>query len=183
MLFPSLETNRLRLIEITEANASEIFNIFSNEDVIRYYGMDSFHTMKQASLIIDLFSKRFQNKQGIRWGIVKKDTNEFIGTIGLNNLQVASKKAEIGYDLLPDFWRRGYVYEAIKEVITYSFQILEIYRIGAVTYPENEASSNLLYKAGFQKEGELRGYLFQNGQSHDAFIFSILKTDWNKNNT
>ena len=46
--------------------------------------------------------------------------------------------------------------------------------MGAVTFPANVASIGLLKKNGFMEEGKLRSYLFQNGQSHDALVFSML---------
>ena len=45
-------------------------------------------------------------------GIVLKETNTLIGTIGLNNLQLWSKRSEIGYDLHPRYWGNGYASEA-----------------------------------------------------------------------
>ena len=45
-----------------------------------------------------IFFKNYFKKKAIRWGIVLKETNVLIGTIGLNNLQLWSKRSEIGYD-------------------------------------------------------------------------------------
>lgn len=68
--------------------------------------------------------------------------------------------------------------EAVRAVIDYCFNVLNLYRIGAVTFPQNEASFTLLLNLGFEKEGLLRGYLYQDNSSHDAFIFSLTKPDW-----
>ena len=78
----------------------------------------------------------------------------------------------------PDFWRRGLAKEAVLEVLRYSFEELGLYRMGAVTYPANDASNTMLKKLGFKQEGVLRGYLFQRGTSHDALIFSLLEPEW-----
>lgn len=68
--------------------------------------------------------------------------------------------------------------EAVREILRYSFEDLEIYRIGAITYPQNEPSIQLLKRLGFTEEGLLRGYLYQNNQSHNALVFSLLRTEW-----
>ncbi len=177
MIFPVLETERFILKEITSEHTSTIFSIFSNEDVIRYYGMSPFTSIEQATEMIQSFAKNFELKRSIRWGITWRETGELVGTIGLNNLSILNKKAEVGYDLLPEYWRKGIISEALEAVISYSFNKLDLYRIGAVTFPENKPSYTLLKKAGFQKEGLLRGYLYQNNQSHDAYIFSLIKPD------
>ncbi|ENQ3078171.1 GNAT family N-acetyltransferase [Bacillus cereus] len=176
-MFPIIETERLRLIEITQTYSQNIYDIFSLEEVTRYYGMNPFKEVEQAVRMIDSFTKNFQEKRAIRWGIVVKETGDFVGTVGFNNLQLWSKRAEIGYDIHPAFWRKGYASEAVREVLEYGFQELDLFRIGAITYPENWASSYLLLKLGFQKEGLLRGYIYQGNQSNDALVYSILKTN------
>lgn len=181
MKFPNLETKRLQLVHIDHQYDQAFFEIMSNDIVTEFYGMDSLESVKQAAKIIDSFDDNYTKKQGMRWGIIWKETNEFIGTIGLNNLSNWSKRAEIGYELHPDHWRKGIVTEAVKAVLDYSFHDLELFRMGAVTFPENASSNNLLEKIGFKKEGILRGYLYQNSQSHDAFVFSLLRTEWMEN--
>ena len=180
MSFPILETERLKLMEITEENAGAIYDIFSREEVTRYYGLMPFQEKAQAQKMVESLARNFEEKRGIRWGMILKETGEYIGSVGLNNLVKTSKRAEVGYELHPDFWRKGIVSEAVKAVLKYSFEDLDLYRIGAVTFPENDPSSNLLLKLGFQKEGLLREYIYQGGVSYDTFVFSILKTDWVK---
>ncbi|ETI68797.1 GNAT family N-acetyltransferase [Neobacillus vireti] len=178
MNFPVLETKRLKLIELTDLHANSLYEIFSLEEVTRFYGTDRFTLHVEASRLIDMFHKNFLEKRGIRWGIKLKENQKIIGTIGLNGLQLKNKRAEIGYELHPSFWRRGYTSEAIKEVLRFSFQQLELYRIGAVVYPENQASNNLLLKLGFTNEGLLRGYIHQNEQFHDTHVLSLLRPEW-----
>ncbi|TQR17974.1 GNAT family N-acetyltransferase [Psychrobacillus soli] len=178
MDFPVLETNRLKLIEIKEAHVDHIYSIFSNEEVIRFYGMAPFQQKEQAINLIQSFSKNFQEKRSIRWGIYLKETYELVGTLGLNNLSLAQKRTEIGYDLLPAYWRRGIVSEAVEAIIHYCFEELKLFRIGAVTFTENESSYKLLLKLGFQQEGLLRGYIYQNDKSNDTLLFSLIKPEW-----
>ncbi|TQR19485.1 GNAT family N-acetyltransferase [Psychrobacillus vulpis] len=180
MDFPVLETNRLKLMEIKKENADSIFRIFSDDEVTRYYGMASFEQKEQAINMINSFTKNFQDKRSIRWGIFWKETSELVGTVGLNNLQLSQKRTEIGYDLLPSYWRKGIVSEAVEAVVRYCFEELDLYRIAAVTFTENESSYKLLLKLGFQKEGMLRGYIYQNDKSNDTFVFSLIKPEWTK---
>lgn len=76
-----------------------------------------------------------------------------------------NKLAEIGYEIHPEQWRKGYTLEALSEVILYGFDVLGLTRIGAVVFIENEASNNLLEKVGFQKEGILKDYMYQDGKA------------------
>ena len=57
---------------------------------------------------------------------------------------------------------------------------MQLIRIAAVVYTENEASHRLLKKAGFQEEGLLRKYMIQNGVAHDTVIYSLLEEEWKR---
>ncbi len=178
MTFPILETERLHLVEIGQEFRDNYFGIMSLDEVTKYYGMESLKNVEQASKIIESFSNNFLNKRAIRWGIKDKDNQEFIGTLGFNNVSLLHKRAEIGYEIHPHYWRSGYTSEAIKEVLRYAFEELDLYRVGAVIFPENTASIRLIKKMGFVEEGLLRGYLFQHNQSNDALMFSLIKSEW-----
>ncbi|WP_026833078.1 GNAT family N-acetyltransferase [Exiguobacterium undae] len=178
MPFPTLETSRLALVEVTPEHAPALFHILANEDVTRFYGMNPLRAQHDALNIIASFKQTYDTQQGIRWGIMIRDSGTFIGTLGLNHLSLYSKKAEIGFELDPAHWRRGYAAEAIQAVLEYAFETLALHRMGAVTFLENEASIQLLTRLGFEEEGILRGYLYQDDSSHDGRIFSLLRPDW-----
>lgn len=174
-MFPNLETERLILRELTREDAESVFNCFSNEEVTRYYGLEPFKEIQQAENLVILFSNNFTGKRGVRWGIERKETKGIIGTIGFNLWSPNHRRAEIGYEIHPDYWRKGYTQEAVTEIVSYGFEHMGLTRIGAVVFTENEASNKLLTKIGFQQEGILRDYMYQNGQAHDTFVYSILK--------
>ena len=173
-MFPQLETERLRLRELTVNDAERVLACFTNELVIRYYGQDKMTRVEEAKDIIHFFTRNFHEKRGVRWGIERKETNELIGTIGLNALVMKHKRAEVGYELHPDYWGLGYASESLASVLSYGFKQLELTRIGAVVFLENEASSRLLLNQGFQREGILRSYMCQNGKPHDAYLYSLI---------
>lgn len=173
-MFPTLETERLILREITKNDSNAIFSCFSNKDVTRYYGQETLDKIEQAEAFVDFFSNSYKEKRGIRWGIERKGIQDFIGTIGFNAWSPKHKRAEIGYELHPEHWRKGYTYEALSKVIQYGFDEFGLTRIGAVVFLDNKASNKLLTKAGFQREGVLRDYMYQNGKAYDTYVYSIL---------
>ncbi|NIK67817.1 GNAT family N-acetyltransferase [Paenibacillus sp. BK720] len=173
-MFPVLETDRLHLREITGGDIADIFACFSNKQVTRYYGQEALERMDQAQALIDYFAAGYAEKRGIRWGIERKGTMGLIGTIGFHLWSPKHRRAEIGYELLPESWRNGYASEAISAVLRYGFRELGLNRIGAVVFTDNVASSRLLAKLGFQQEGILRDYMVQYGKAHDTYIYSLL---------
>lgn len=174
-MIPTLETKRLLLREITKDDADSIFSCFSNEDVTRYYGQETLNNIEQAEAFVDFFANSYKEKRGVRWGIELKGYQGIIGTMGFNAWSPKHKRAEIGYEIHPEHWRKGYTFEAISKVIQYGFNEFGLTRIGAVVFMENEASIKLLTKAGFEKEGILRDYMYQNGEAYDTYVYSIIK--------
>lgn len=174
-MFPILETERLILRELTEKDAEGIFACFSNKDVTRFYGLETLKSLDEAEKLIDIFSKNYYNKSGIRWGIERKESEGIIGTIGFNAWSAKHKRAEIGYEIHPQQWRKGYTSEAVCKVLSYGFDVMELTRIGAVVFVENKASNQLLRKIGFQEEGVLRKYMYQDGKAYDTYVYSHIK--------
>lgn len=174
-MFPILETERLVLRELVENDALVILNCFSNDEVLRYYGQKPLKSIEQVKQIIISFSKSFEEKGGIKWGIELKEKGTIIGTMGFQDWSHEHKRANLSYALFPEIWGKGYASEAIETVISFGFQELGLERIGAVVFIENQASNNLLTKMGFQKEGVLKHYMYQDGKPHDTNVFSLLK--------
>jgi len=101
---------------------------------------------------------------------------EVIGSIGVHQLSdIYSKSAEMGYWIAEDFWGRGIVPLAIKEMLQYGFATFDIDRIFARTTHTNLASQQVLKKAGFIFEAELKGTIFKNKEYFDELIFGFRK--------
>ncbi|WP_332645636.1 GNAT family N-acetyltransferase [Lysinibacillus sp. 54212] len=173
-MFPILETERLLLREITEHDTQVIFNLFSNDAITRFYGQDNLTLIEQAEQFVHFFAKSYKEKRGMRWGIELKGQKGIIGTIGYNHYSPKHKRAEIGYELHPDYWGYGYAKEAVLKAISYGFSELGLTRIGAIVFLENDSSNHLLKSIGFQQEGILKAYMYQNGQAYDTYIYSLL---------
>lgn len=176
--FPTLETERFILRRIDVHDAKEIFDYFSKDEVTRYYDLDSFTDIHQAIELIKRWDQRFEDRQGIRWGIAGKEDNKLVGSCGYHSWAKEHFKAEIGFEVAPQFWRKGIITEVLKPILAYGFQHMQLHRVEAYYDPANTASKKSLEKAGFRYEGLLRECMFEKGQFVDAEICSILSKDF-----
>ena len=167
-----LTTNRLHLRKITKEDAPAIFSYFSNPEVTKYYGMETLTTIEQAEHLVRHFATILEGNKGMRWAIELKERPGLIGTIGFNLLSIAHKRAEIGFELHPDFWGRGIVGEAVEIIVRFGFEELKLNRIGATVFIDNKASQQVLIKQGFEREGLLRQYMVQSGNAHDVYTYA-----------
>jgi ribosomal-protein-alanine N-acetyltransferase len=173
MDFPHFETDRLRLRQITEDDLENIFSGLSHPGVIKYYGVN-YKNLDDTWEQLEWYAELERTRAGIWWAITSAEDNSFCGAIGYNNLSREHKKAELGFWLLPEYWGKGYVQEALGVVLEYAFQKLHLHRIEAFVETENISSQNTLQKCHFQQEGVLRDSEIKNGRFISVAIFSII---------
>lgn len=176
-IFPVLESERLKLVEIQQEHLVDIFKLFGDGRVTEFYNVKTFGRVEDGQVYLDWFRNRFKDKQGIRWGIQLKGKTGIIGTIGFNNF-IYNHRANIGYDLQSECWNRGYMTEALNRVIEFGFNTLQVNRIEAEVMAGNIASEKILAKAGFRKEGLLRDWMYWDQRHFDMIMYAYLKTDF-----
>jgi len=110
--------------------------------------------------------------------IVAKSLNKVIGDFRFYIECLNSLKAEFGYGLSPQLHGKGYMTEALKEVIRFGFEDLKLKRISATAYPENKPSAKVMKKCGFKHEGTLRKNALVRGRYFDEMFFSILQSEY-----
>lgn len=176
---PTLETERLLLRSLVLDDALRIFHNFSQDCVTEFYDLNTFTKMEEAIDLINIWNQRTTQGEGLRWAIAFKETPELlIGTCGFHNFSKENNRAEIGYELSPEVWGKGLMTEAIRSLIAYGFEVLDLHRIEAFIDPLNHASRTLLHKNGMETEGVLRDYFFEKDRFVDAEMLSILKSDY-----
>ncbi|MGA7656585.1 MAG: GNAT family protein [Methylocella sp.] len=85
--------------------------------------------------------------------------------------------ATLGYWIGAPYARHGLMSAAVRAVTVYAFSTLRLHRIEASCLPHNEASTKLLERTGFTREGYARSYLRINGIWQDHLLYGLLETD------
>ncbi|PIF46815.1 ribosomal-protein-alanine N-acetyltransferase [Chryseobacterium sp. 52] len=165
-----LETERLILKDINESNVEDILKIRSNEVTNQFVRRNSPKTNYDALQFILTIKEKTQNNQTVYFGISYKNQPNLIGTICLWKFTEDRKTAEVGYELLPDYHRKGIMSEALNAVLDYGFNELHLQEILAFTNKFNENSKGLLLKHHF---------VWQEGRTDEGFpenlVFSLKK--------
>jgi ribosomal-protein-alanine N-acetyltransferase len=172
--FPNLETDRLQLRRVVSGDMNEIFALRSNKETMKYIPRPLAKTVEDALAHIALIDEKIENNQGINWAITLKNNPKLIGIIGHYRIKPDHFRAEIGYMLLPDYHGKGFISEAIKEVVNYGFEVMKLHSIEAIIDPENFGSEKALQKNGFVKEAHLKENEYYEGRFLDTVIYCIL---------
>jgi ribosomal-protein-alanine N-acetyltransferase len=178
--FPVLTTERLRLRQISETDVNEIFFLRSDERVMRYIDKAPARTPEDAYEFIRKTSELEKSADAVTWAICLKEDSKLLGIICLWNIKKEHYRAEVGYNLHPDYWGKGIMQEAIQEVINFGFKVMKLHSIEANINPDNEASIRLLEKNNFVREAYFRENYYYNGKFLDTAIYSLLIDVWKK---
>jgi ribosomal-protein-alanine N-acetyltransferase len=178
--FKNLESKRLLLRRVIETDVDEIFELRSNPETMKFIPRPLAKTKEDALIHLKTIDENIENNKGINWAITLKGNPKLIGIIGHYRLQPENHRCEIGYMILPQYNGQGIVTEAIKLVLEYGFDDLQMHSIEAVIDPENKASERVLQKNGFVKEAHILENELWDGKFWDTVIYSILKRNFKR---
>lgn len=177
--FPTLETGRLVLNELQAGDLPRIVE-YAADPGIAQYTLNIPHPYAEKDAIYWLNAVYQGFKEGTQhvFAIRLKPGLEFIGGIGLV-ITRRFHRAEIGYWVGKPFWNNGYTSEAMKPIIEYGFQKLNLNKIYAIHLQENMASGQVMEKNGMQREGFLKEHVFKKGTYHNVIQYGLTKQDFN----
>lgn len=177
---PTIDADRISLRWISRDDVDALYRIFSNEEVMRYWSTPPLTDRDAAVDLLQDIHDGFGRQSMLKWGIALRADNALIGTTTLYNLDLGNRRAEMGYALSRDHWRRGYMREALQALLTYAFEVLDLRRIEADVDPRNTASIQTLERLGFQREGFLRERWEVNGEIQDALFYGLIRREWKR---
>lgn len=150
--FPTLTTERLILRSIEYADAELIHKLRSDETVNRFVGRDNSSTLEKAKEFILKIQNLVEKNEGLYWILRLKENNDLIGSVCLWNFDIENEIVEIGYEMLPEFQGKGIMSEALKKVITHTFEEIKAKLITAFPSADNINSVAILKKLNFELE-------------------------------
>ena len=159
------------------SDAKDLASVISNkkiQDNLRD-GLPYPNTEQDAT---DYISAMLSEDENETFAFAITTDNKAIGSIGaFRQKNIHKHTAEIGYYIAEEYWGKGLMTEAVKQICSYIFDKSNIVRIYAEPFSYNKASCRVLEKAGFLYEGTLRSNAIKNGKTIDMLMYSRLKTD------
>lgn len=177
--FPTFSTARLVLSLPTISDLEDIiFHANSTSEIAENTITFPYpYEEKHAHFWLKMAEDGFAKKDAYIFAIREKENLKLIGAIGLH-LDLANRKAEIGYWIGKSFWNKGYVSEALQRILQFGFEELHLNKMYASHFPYNPASGKVLEKNGFVYEGTLCQEIFKNNQFLDIKRYGFLKENF-----
>lgn len=137
---------------MTVEDAPFVYELLNSPLWLRFIGDRGVHSLEDAEKqIVDKYLPSYKNGLG-NFLVVEKQTGKSIGSCGLyqrDNLD----HPDIGFAFLPEFFGKGYGWEAASAIKSYAFDQLKLTTILGFTLPNNSASRKLLEKLGLRVTG------------------------------
>ena len=168
--FPILKTERLILRCLELSDDQQLFKLRTNKKVNKYIVRPIQKDIKEIRAFISEINTGINNNELIDWVITLKENPKLIGSICFWNFSNNKTVAEIGYELDPAFQGKGIMSEALKKIIDFGFQEIELDTIEAYTHKNNNDSTKLLQKYNFKQDAERI-----DKENRDNMIFTLTK--------
>jgi ribosomal-protein-alanine N-acetyltransferase len=178
--FPILESERLRFRRLTDNDAPQILELRSDPKIMEFIPRPLLLDLEGALAHIKMINDNIDANTDINWAVTEKNNDKCIGIMGFFRTQPENFRTELGYMILPKYSGKGYVTEAVKEILDYAFNQLNFHSIEATIDSRHIKSERVLIKNGFSKEAHFKENFFYNNEFTDTVIYSLLKRNFKK---
>lgn len=176
--FPILTTGRLTLRRLQLFDAADVL-VFRGDWEVQKYNGPLLQNVKEAQALIGELHDEYGAMTGVSWAVTRTDDDVVLGLFGLHHWSRYHRRAEVGYDLARACWGKGIASEALRAIIHFGFERMNLNRIFASTIADNHRSIRLLERVGFQREGTKRHHILgEDGTFHDGAMYSLLKYEY-----
>ena len=174
-----LETPRLVLREFVPGDWPAVLAYQSDPRYLRYYPWQD-RTEHEVRAFVQRFIlwQEEEPRNRFQLAITLADTGELLGNCGIRRPEPGAEQAELGYELAPKHWGRGYASEAARAMLGFAFHELGLHRVWGECIAENAASRRVLENLGMSLEGRLRENRWMKGRWWDTLIYGILAQEW-----
>ena len=176
--FPLLTTERLVLCEPTLAHAADVLVLRGDYEVQKFNG-PVISTLAEAEAEIRAAREEYDREEGITWAVAFQERETTLGHFAFHEWSRYHRHAVIGYDLARAYWGQGIASEALRAMLRFGFERLNLHRVHTMTIADNHASVRLLERLGFTREGTRREHSWEDdGTFHDSALFGLLRREF-----
>ena len=174
-----ITTDRLVLREFVTDDWPVVLAYQSDPRYLRFYPWTD-RTEADVRDFVQTFvdQQAAQPRHKFQLAIALQDEERVIGNCGIRRKPENEWEADIGYELAPEHWGRGYATEAALAIVDFGFRDLQLHRVWSWCIADNVASARVLERVGFRPEGRLRENEYFKGRWWDTLVYGLLRSEW-----
>lgn len=176
-----IETDRLILRRFVLEDAYDMYkNWASDPEVTRFLTWPTHTSVDVTKFVLNDWIANYEDGGFFNWAMEYKETGKVIGNISVVRLNENTNAADVGYCMSRAYWGQGLMPEALKAVMDYLFDVVEVNRIAACHDINNPKSGRVMEKAGMKQEGVLRDAGKNNLGICDEVWYAMIRSDRKK---
>lgn len=172
-----LNTEDLHLRPLRLADVTGMYAMLSDPECMKYWCKPALTDIDDALEVLREDIESDNQGDSICWAITRRGQDEMIGKCILLQFSPGNHRAEIGFMLNRDYWRQGFMQQALEAVIDFAFNTLGFHRLEADVDPDNAGSLGILEKLGFEREGLFRDRWLTGGKWVDSVMLGLINPD------
>ena len=173
---------RIRLTALTPADLPTMVCWYEDAGFLRLYDARPARPKSEAELARWLEELQ-KDKHTFAFAVRPLDGDDLIGYVEIDGIiwphGVCGFSVAIGDRAN---WGKGYGYEAARLALAFAFDELNLHRVTATVFSNNERSIALFEKLGFRREGVYREFLQRDGRRYDMYLYGLLRPEWEAQN-
>lgn len=173
-----LRGQKVRLTAITENDLPTLASWYEDTDLRRLFDATPAFPRSPRELGRWL-EERQARPDGHLFAIRPVDGAGMVGCLELDGILWSHRNAWLSI-LLGDrsSWGRGWASEAMRLVMAFAFDELNLHRLQLTVFADNERALRLYDRLGFVREGAYREFLLRDGKAQDMLLFGLLRREW-----
>lgn len=170
-------TGKVGLSILNREDVPALWKMLTDIDVNRFLNARwRIHYLENEFEWYDSLRKNSDSERA--FGICLDGTDEIIGAVFLVDLHFKNRNSFIGYFLSKKYWGKGITTEAVKLLIKYAFNELNLRKLYTSVFEPNEGSHRILEKLGFQKAGRYHSHIYIPGKGFvDELMYELFNDD------
>jgi [ribosomal protein S5]-alanine N-acetyltransferase len=171
-----LEGDRIYLRGVCLDDVNEVYCGWLNDPEVNKYLESRFYPQTLETLR-DFVGSKLGDRENPFFAIILKEGDRHIGNIKLGPINNIHRFADIGIIIgEKDCWGKGYGLEAIRLIVKYAFDTLNLHKLTAGCYEPNAPSMKAFIKAGFTQEGVRKSHCYCDGKYVDDILLGLVGT-------
>jgi len=172
-------TDRLVLRDFTADDWADVLAYQRDPRYLRFYPWSD-RTEAEVREFVRMFvdQQREEPRRRFQLAVTLPDSGLLVGNCGLRRKRENDWEADIGFELAPEHWGRGYATEAARAMVDFGFRGLGLHRVSSWCIAENTASARVLERTGLRLEGRLRENAFFKDRWWDTLLYGLLESEW-----
>ena len=174
-----LETPRLTLRELRLDDWTGARDLDSDPEGVRYQSNDVLDDAGTKQYLEKSLGEAAQRPRAVfDLAVCLRGDDRYVGRVGLKIERPEHREAAVWFQLRRDLWGRGLTSEAVRSILDFGFDRLQLHRVWGDCDPRNLGSAGVMEKVGMRREAHLRQNWWLKGEWCDSFIYAVLEDEW-----